>query len=537
MSKELCNRKKKLISLILVAILLMSSFQITGIQSKAATYPYLIKVNKAACTITIYKKDSKGKYTVPVKAMICSPGWETPVGTFKTPAKYRWKELIGPSWGQYSTRITGGYLFHSVWYYSPEPSTMANKEYNKLGTICSHGCIRLTTEDAKWIYDNCPVGTTVTIYNDSKNPGPLGKPEGIKLLNTTGQGYDPTDIWSKNNPYNSKKPSISGAKNKTITYGTSVDVMSGVTAKTTTGVDGTSKLKATIKYNTKTVKKVDSKKPGKYTVTYSITDLLNRTAKKTVTFTVKENTTVPKLTGVKDMTVGNVELTRDLLLKNVTAKWNGKTVDKKNIKTTVEETEKKDIYKVTYKVTASNGKTATQTAKITVDRQGPTISGIQDKVVLWNETVTEEMALEGITVKDNISAEKEIDLTVTITKDAENNVYNIVYKAVDKLGNETIETAVYTITDGLRIEGTENKEIGPEVVVDKNYAMQGVKAYNGTVDVTEQVETSITKNADGDYVIVYTIKDDMGNKVEERVVFIVGISPETPTPETTEIPE
>ena len=43
---------------------------------------------------------------------------------------------------------------------------------------------------AKWIYDNCPLNTKVTIY-DSSNPGPLGKPATIKI--PAGQNWDPTD--------------------------------------------------------------------------------------------------------------------------------------------------------------------------------------------------------------------------------------------------------------------------------------------------------------------------------------------------------
>jgi len=35
---------------------------------------------------------------------------------------------------------------------------------NKLGSPASHGCIRLKVEDARWIYNNCPAGTTVTVY-------------------------------------------------------------------------------------------------------------------------------------------------------------------------------------------------------------------------------------------------------------------------------------------------------------------------------------------------------------------------------------
>ena len=52
-------------------------------------------------------------------------------------------------------------------------------EYNKLGSPASLGCVRLTTADAKWIYDNCKAGTKTLIYDNTETPGPLGKPEDV----------------------------------------------------------------------------------------------------------------------------------------------------------------------------------------------------------------------------------------------------------------------------------------------------------------------------------------------------------------------
>ena len=34
----------------------------------------------------------------------------------------------------------------------------------RLGINASHGCVRLALTNAKWIYDNIPVGTKVVIY-------------------------------------------------------------------------------------------------------------------------------------------------------------------------------------------------------------------------------------------------------------------------------------------------------------------------------------------------------------------------------------
>jgi glucan-binding YG repeat protein len=152
---------------------------------------YEIIVNKATEVVTIYAKDGDNGYIIPVKAFICSPGESTPLGTFYTPRKYRWHELMGPCWGQWVTPIYEGYLFHSVYYNSyNDNNTLSTSAYNNLGTTCSHGCVRLTSGDAKWIYDNCVVGTKVTIINKS-GADPFPKPTSIKL--ESWHTWDPTD--------------------------------------------------------------------------------------------------------------------------------------------------------------------------------------------------------------------------------------------------------------------------------------------------------------------------------------------------------
>ena len=160
--------------------------------TKKQKQSYQIKVNRTACCVTVYAKDGKKGYTIPVVSFICSTGGATPVGDFKTKDKLRWHELMGPCWGQWCAHITSSILFHSVPYNSPYNNRSLDvKGYNKLGTMASHGCIRLTAGDAKWIYDNCSVGTKVTIYNNDKDPGPFDKPKAQKLK--SGHTWDPTD--------------------------------------------------------------------------------------------------------------------------------------------------------------------------------------------------------------------------------------------------------------------------------------------------------------------------------------------------------
>lgn len=167
-----------------------------------AAFPYYIKINRMQNCITVYMPDENGEYTIPYKAMVCSTGLynATPSGTYQISTKYRWRELYGGVYGQYATRIHGAILFHSVPYYTKSNDNLCTDKYNKLGQQASMGCVRLTTEDAKWIADNCPSGTSVEIYDD-EDPGPLGKPEAVKIdADDVKRGWDPTDP-DENNPW------------------------------------------------------------------------------------------------------------------------------------------------------------------------------------------------------------------------------------------------------------------------------------------------------------------------------------------------
>ena len=83
---------------------------------------------------------------------------------------------MGPVYGQYVSQIYGGYLFHSAWYHvNGNKQTLSVSEYRKLGQNASHGCVRLTVADAKWIYDNCN-GSTVTVYSSPNMDNMFDKP-------------------------------------------------------------------------------------------------------------------------------------------------------------------------------------------------------------------------------------------------------------------------------------------------------------------------------------------------------------------------
>lgn len=195
-------RKLRLFSILLVLLLPFSSISV----SAAPLLPYAIQVNRAWNTVTIYTYDDNGQYSVPVKAMVCStarPGYVTPLGPFRlTNYRKQWQLMLDGTYGQYATQFHGNYLFHSICYQDNRHDAMVPEAYNNLGNAASMGCVRLETADAKWIFDNCPAGTPVTIYDDYDSPGPLGKPDKTvsyippELYN----GWDPTDP-AEHNPW------------------------------------------------------------------------------------------------------------------------------------------------------------------------------------------------------------------------------------------------------------------------------------------------------------------------------------------------
>lgn len=175
------------------------------------TPTYYIKVNYGAQVVTIYTKDANGDYTVPYKSMVCSTGSATPKsGVYSIPSRWKWGALFGGVYGQYVTKITGNILFHSVPYLrNGDTASLEYWEYDKLGTNASAGCVRLTVNDAKWIYNNCTNGTKVEFYSSS-DTGPLGKPSAKKISSYPDylRNWDPTDPDSRNPWKTYKQPEI-----------------------------------------------------------------------------------------------------------------------------------------------------------------------------------------------------------------------------------------------------------------------------------------------------------------------------------------
>ncbi len=141
--------------------------------------PYYVDVDTKNQVTKVYTYDENKEYTVLVQVMICSTGtskYPSDVGTWTLSGRTaRWCTF--PKWGggtaQYWTKINESIAFHSVMFANYDTSKLNEKSFNKLGKKASHGCIRLTVTDAKWIYDNCGKGTQVYIHNDGNTDSEL----------------------------------------------------------------------------------------------------------------------------------------------------------------------------------------------------------------------------------------------------------------------------------------------------------------------------------------------------------------------------
>ena len=157
--------------------------------------PYYLYVEKGSFTLTIYEKDEAGEYTKVYKTYrIAHGGNKTPAGAYTLggeSARERWHDFPDGGTVQYATKYEGRLYIHSPLYATADPTQMWPKYNNGdhgIGLESTGGCLRMVTEAAKFIYENCPEGTVLKIVNGS----PLGTTSD-EVPSRNGLRIDPTD--------------------------------------------------------------------------------------------------------------------------------------------------------------------------------------------------------------------------------------------------------------------------------------------------------------------------------------------------------
>ena len=112
-----------------------------------------IDVNLSTQTVTAFE-GQRAVFT----ARASTGTWRTPTvaGTFRIYVKYTSTRMRGPGYDlpnvPYTMYFYRGYGLHGTYW------------HNNFGTPMSHGCVNLSTPDARWLFSWAPVGTKVVSH-------------------------------------------------------------------------------------------------------------------------------------------------------------------------------------------------------------------------------------------------------------------------------------------------------------------------------------------------------------------------------------
>jgi len=141
----------------------ISSITLSNINSfnLTSSNDYLIYVNISKQKTYVFK-GKKNNWNI-LKTFSCSTGKEendTPTGKFQVESKGEWFYSEKYKQGaKYWIQFKGNYLFHSV-PFEVDKTTVIDPS---LGSPLSHGCVRLSLDDSKWLYDTVTKGTSIII--------------------------------------------------------------------------------------------------------------------------------------------------------------------------------------------------------------------------------------------------------------------------------------------------------------------------------------------------------------------------------------
>ena len=237
------------------------------------------------------------------------------------------------------------------------------------------------------------------------------------------------------------------AEDKTLTVGDTCDPKADVTAQDEEDGDITDKIE--ILKN-----EVDTTKPGKYEVTYKVTDSKGASYTKSITVTVNPKmevlNAIPTIKAEdKTITVGDTfDPKADVTASDVE---DGDITDKIEVLKNEVDTTKAGKYEVTYKVTDSKGASRTKTITVTVNpkmeplNEAPTID-VTDKEITVGDKFDPK---DGVTAKDTEDGDltDKIEILKNTVDPSKPGVYEVTYKVTDSKGASCTKTIKVTVKE------------------------------------------------------------------------------------------
>ncbi|MFJ7679687.1 immunoglobulin-like domain-containing protein [Peribacillus sp. NPDC097198] len=280
------------------------------------------------------------------------------------------------------------------------------------------------------------------------------------------------------------KPTISGVSNKIIQVGTSFDALKGI--KTNDNIDGN--LIKSIKVSGK----VNTKSPGKYTLTYSVKDSSGNSINVKRIITVVDSTK-PVINGINDVEI-EVGKTFDKHT-GVIATDNLDGIITNNIEVIGDvNTNNLGKYTLTYRIADKAGNITIKKRVVTViDKSAPILNGVDDVSIDYG-TIFDPM--NGVFATDNVEGDVtaivQIQGSVNTLKEG---TQSIKYIVSDKSGNTTTKIRKITINEApLVLFSTNQDYVSPDNKLTVNMASTNQKDEVGYYLYT--INYTITNNTE-----------------------------------------
>ena len=328
---------------------------------------------------------------------------------------------------------------------------------------------------------------------------------------------------------------VINAADKTLTVGDEFDPLADVTAEDEEDGDITDKIE--ILNN-----EVDTTKPGKYEVTYKVTDSGGASHVKTIKVTVNpkmEPLNAAPIIKAEDKTLTVGDAFDPMADVTATDAEDGNLTDKIEILNNEVDTTKPGKYEVTYKVTDSKGASYTKTITVTVNPKMEVLNAIptikaEDKILTVGDTFDPKADVTAEDVEDGDLTDK-IEVLKNEVDTTKAGKYEVTYKVTDRKGASRTKTITVTVNPKMEplneaptIDVTD-KEI---TVGDKFDPKDGVTAKDkedgNLTDKIEILKNTVDPSKPGVYEVTYKVTDSKGASCTKTIK--VTVKEKTPAP-------